>query len=364
MRRAIVLVLDGCGAGAAPDWRDYGDTAGTDTLRHVAEAAGPLDCPNLTATGFLGDGGTGFPGFHLSHGRLRPLSAGKDSVTGHWEMMGALLERPFPTFPDGFPVDLVAAFESKIGRRILGNVAASGTEIIARLGEESVRTGSPILYTSADSVFQLAAHEEHIPLDELYAMCERAREMTSVGRVIARPFAGEPGAFVRTENRKDYPAVPPTNLVDRIGDVFGIGVVPELFGGRGFRPVRRTQSNPEHEAMLFAALDSDARFLFANFEDFDMKYGHRNDPEGFGRCLERFDLTLSRVLVRLTPNDLLILTADHGNDPTDASTDHTREFVPFVALSHGEGTEPLGDRDGFARVGEAVGAHLAISSSP
>lgn len=363
MKRAIVLVLDGCGAGAAPDWASFGDIAGADTLGHVAGTAGPLACPNLIACGFLPvqdgfHGGVGFPGFSVEYGRLRPLGAGKDSVTGHWEMAGAVLSEPFPTYPDGFPADLVGAFEARIGRRVLGNVAASGTEILSRLGEESVRTGSPILYTSADSVFQLAAHERHIPLAELYAMCETARGMTSVGRVIARPFAGESGAFVRTENRKDYPAVPPTNLVDEIGDVYGIGVVPELFGGRGFRPVRRTQSNPEHEAMLLEALDADARWIWANFEDFDMKFGHRNDPGGFARCLEAFDATLGRVLSRLTPDDLLILTADHGNDPTDASTDHTREYVPYVAITPGEGATPLGDRDGLALVGIAVARHL------
>lgn len=366
MKRAIVVVLDGCGAGQAPDWRDFGDLEGSDTLGHVAQRAGPIAAPLLAGSGFLtprAQTAPNVPGFAVGYGRLRPLGAGKDSVTGHWELMGATLSEPFPTYPDGFPADLVAAFEARIGRRVLGNVAASGTEILTRLGEESRRTGSPILYTSADSVFQLAAHEEIIPLPELYAMCEIAREMTSVGRVIARPFAGEPGAFVRTEGRKDYPAPPPPNFCDAIGDVFGIGVVPELFGGRAFRPIRRTQSNPEHEAMLLEALGSDARFVFANFEDFDMRYGHRNDPDGFARCLERFDGTLARLLPRLTDDDLLILTADHGNDPTDASTDHTREYVPCVALARGEGGGPFGDRDGLTRVGDAVAAHLELIES-
>jgi phosphopentomutase len=299
------------------------------------------------------DGYDGHP-----YGRLQPQSkGGKDSVTGHWEMMGIVADRPFPTYPAGFPDDLLRRFEAAIGRRVLGNRAASGTQIIAELGEEHVRTGKPILYTSADSVFQVACHEKVVPVDELYRFCEIAREICTaphdVQRVIARPFEGEPGAFRRTERRKDYPLPPPPNLVDRIGDVVGIGVVPELFARRGFRDLPRTQSNAEHEEALLAALDSDARFIFANFEDFDMLYGHRNDPSGFGACLERFDRTLARVWDRLEPQDLLLLTADHGNDPTDPSTDHTREYVPLAGNA-----VPPGLEGGFAEVGRLVAEHL------
>jgi len=369
MKRAIVLVLDGCGAGAAPDAAAFGDPHQPNTLENVWNHAGSLDAVLLRSVGYFGPN-------HLSDaqseldvqfGRLQPLSlGGKDSVTGHWEMMGILVEDRFPTYPDGFPIDLMTEFERRIGRKTLGNKPASGTTIIAELGEEHLRTGAPIVYTSADSVFQIATHESVIPIEQLYEFCHVARELgvrpNHYQRVIARPFEGEPGAFSRTERRKDFPMEPPQNLVDVVGSVFGIGVVPELFGGRGFRPVRRTQSNPEHEAMLLdEALGSDARFIFANFEDFDMLYGHRSDPAGFAKCLESFDHTLAHILDRLTPEDLLILTADHGNDPTDVSTDHTREYVPYVAIRRGDGGRThLNDRAGFVHVGEAVATHLGI----
>ena len=362
MKRAILLVLDGCGAGPAPDWPLY-DAAPGDTLTHVAQAAGGLNCPLLKGAGFLSGGSKGLDGFRVEHARLKPLGAGKDSVTGHWEMMGAVVAEPFPVYPDGFPTSLVLAFEEAIGRQILGNVAASGTEILDRLGPESRRTGKPILYTSADSVFQIAAHEDATPLAELYAWCEAARGFTRAQRVIARPFRGEAGSFVRTDGRKDLPLPAPPNLVDALaaqfGPVLGIGVVPELFGGRGFRAVRRTQNNAEHETALIDALAAgDAPFVWANFEDFDMRYGHRSDPVGFARCLEAFDGTLGRILERLTEDDLLLLTADHGNDPTDASTDHTREYAPYSAITRGSGVRDLGERDGFAHVGVAVASHL------
>lgn len=347
MKRAIVVVLDGCGRGAAPDAALFGDAPGADTLGHVREVARPVT-PLLDRFGFFGNGGT-----DSDWGRLRPLSlGGKDSVTGHWEMAGIVADAPFPTYPDGFPASLVEEFSATVGRPVIGNRAASGTEIIASLGEEALTKGALILYTSADSVFQVAAHEAVVPIDELYRICEIARGMTGVQRVIARPFEGEPGAFRRTERRKDWPLSPPPNLVDEIGDVLGIGVVPELFGGRGFRAVPRTQSNAEHEIALLDALDRrDARFVWANFEDFDMLYGHRSDPDGFARCLERFDVTLGRILEKLGPDDLLILTADHGNDPTDESTDHTREYVPFVAIP---GQGPIGDLGGFTTIATRV----------
>ena len=363
MRRAILLVLDGCGAGAAPDAASFGDLHHPNTLAHVYEAA-PFRAPTLARVGLLAAAGLPFAPSEGTWGRLRPMSqGGKDSVTGHWEMAGIRVPERFPTYPNGFPVDLVAEFERRIGVGVLGNRPASGTAILDELGEEHVRTGKPILYTSADSVFQVAAHEGVVPLERLYEWCEIGRELSAVQRVIGRPFIGTPGAWVRTEGRKDWPLTSPPNLVDAIGDVRGIGVVPELFGGRGFRRGSRTQSNVEHGAALLAALDEDARFVWANFEDFDMRYGHRSDPAGFSRCLEEFDAYLEGFLPRLREDDLLILTADHGNDPTDASTDHTREYAPVVVWSPGAAARPLGDVDGFDACGATVAAWLGVDWS-
>ncbi|MCW5936541.1 MAG: phosphopentomutase [Fimbriimonadaceae bacterium] len=360
-RRAVVLVLDGCGAGAAPDAPDFGDPLDSATVRHVWEAVGGFSAPNLGRSGFLAACGIGTPNGRFA--RLRPLGMGKDSVTGHWEMMGAVVERPFPTYPEGFPISLIKQFEREIGTQTLGNRAASGTQIIAELGELHQETGFPIVYTSADSVFQIACHEETVPVEELYGMCRVARRLCSgqnnVQRVIARPFSGSPGAYVRTERRKDFSLEAPPNLVDRIGDVYGVGVVAELFGGRGFRETRRSQSNAEHWLALDQALTSDARFVFANFEDFDMLYGHRNDPAGFAKCLESFDHELGLRLSRLGPETLLALTADHGNDPTDTSTDHTREYAP-LALVQGGPEADLGEFAGYTAVGATVASHLGV----
>lgn len=371
MRRAIVIVLDGCGAGAAPDAADFNDSHGPDTLTHVWKKAGPIDAPHLLAAGFFGPARKvplAADPMSYRYARLKPLSkGGKDSVTGHWEMMGIVLDRPFPTYPNGFPIPLVKEFERRIGTQTIGNRPASGTQIIAELGGLHVDTGFPILYTSADSVFQIACHEGVVPIETLYDWCEIARELcvppNGVQRVIARPFVGtEKDGFARTERRRDYPASPPKNLVDTIGGVRGIGVVPELFGGRGFLPGRRTQSNPEHAVALTEALSqADSRFIFANFEDTDMLYGHRSDPDGFARCLERFDQTWSDLLSRIGPDDLVILTADHGNDPTDVSTDHTREYVPCsVATLGAAGFQDLGDVDGFESVGATVAKWLGV----
>lgn len=360
MRRAILIVLDGCGVGAAPDAAAFGDTHGPNTLAHVYEAA-PFSAPTLAGVGLLAAAGIPSKPLEGAWGRLRPMSqGGKDSVTGHWEMAGIRVAERFPTYPDGFPAELVHAFERRIGVQVLGNQAASGTEILERLGEESARTGRPILYTSADSVFQVAAHEEAVPIERLYAWCEIGRELTSVQRVIARPFVGHVGAWTRTEKRKDWPLEPPFNVVDEIGGVHGIGVVPELFGGRGFLAVPRTQSNEQHGKALLDALKGRSRFIWANFEDFDMKYGHRSDPAGFSHCLEEFDGYLSGLLSRLGEGDLLILTADHGNDPTDDSTDHTREYVPVVLWSPGIDARALGDVEGFDAVGATVAAWLGV----
>jgi phosphopentomutase len=377
MKRAIVIVLDGVGAGTAPDAPLFGDHDNPSTLRHVWDFAGGIDAPLLRDIGFFMAGGIveappgASEGFNTRYGRLRELSlGGKDSVTGHWEMMGIVTPEAFPTYPSGFPADLVSSFEDRIGVRVIGNKAASGTAIIAELGEEHMRTGKPILYTSADSVFQIACHEEIVPIDRLYEMCRIAREIcvppNGVQRVIARPFLGSNAAdFKRTERRRDFPLEAPANLIDLVADalrpVHGIGVVPELFAGRGFKAVRRTQNNAEHEVALFEAMDDSNSFIFANFEDFDMLYGHRNDAQGFADCLERFDGTLRRILDRLTDGDMLILTADHGNDPTTLSTDHSREYVPVSVVRRGEGQPwSLGDVDGMAAVGATVAAHLGL----
>jgi phosphopentomutase len=306
-------------------------------------------------------------GKHVDYGRLQELNqGGKDSVAGHWEMMGIITPERFPTYPRGFPPELVAAFEREIGRKVLGNKPASGTEIIEELGREHVRTGSPILYTSADSVFQIACHEDIVPVEQLYGYCRIARRLctppNNVERVIARPFiGGGTEGFRRTERRKDFPLSPPYNLADVIGDVFGIGVVPELFDHRGFREVRRTQNNAEHGRMLIDALSSDARFIFANFEDTDMLFGHRNDPKGFAGALVAFDGFLAELLPRLTSDDLLILTADHGNDPTSVSTDHSREFVPACVVSAGTGVRGFGDVPGMTAIGATVAGHLGLA---
>lgn len=365
-RRAIVLVLDGCGAGAAPDAALFGDGHGPSTLLHIYQKVGGFSAPNLARSGFLAAAGIPLDADPKArYGRLQEVSMGKDSVTGHWEMMGIETKEPFPTYPQGFPIALVKEFEDRIGRQTLGNRPASGTAILDDLGELHIDSGCPILYTSADSVFQIACHEEVVPIEELYAMCQTARQLlvkpNHVARVIARPFLGsKKGEFTRTERRKDFPLEPERNLVDVAGDVYGIGVVPELFGGRGFRPVRRTQSNPEHQAMLMDALESDARFIFANYEDFDMRYGHRNDPEGFARCLEEFDGFLAEIVGKLRPEDLLILTADHGNDPTDASTDHSREYVPVALVGEQVSQGNLGDVIGMAAIGRTVAEWLGI----
>ncbi|MDQ2986769.1 MAG: phosphopentomutase [Armatimonadota bacterium] len=370
--RVIVIVLDGCGAGAAPDakaFNDFGENEGH-TLANVWKHAGGINAPTLIELGYFAAAGIDAPAGKAAYGRLREVGIGKDTVTGHWEMMGIHVAEAFPTYPNGFPISLVKQFEHRIGLQTIGNEAASGTEIIERLGPTHVETGCPILYTSADSVFQLACHEEVIPIERQYEICMAARAMlvppNGVGRVIARPFVGSVASgFTRTERRRDYPLVPPPNLIDRIaettGPVFGIGVLPEVFAGRGFREVRRTQDNAEHYEMMAVALASDAKFIWANFEDFDMLYGHRNDPDGFARALEVFDGYLSDIRSKLSTRDLLIVTADHGNDPTTPSTDHSREYVPVSIWYSGvEGTVELGDNDGLWCIGATIASAFGL----
>ena len=372
--------MDGCGAGTAPDAELFGDTGANrgNTLVHVARAVGGLDIPTLRALG-LGNALdlAGAPPVDRpigSFGRLQERSmGGKDTVTGHWEMMGILVDRPFPTYPKGFPQDLVGAYEEALGIGVLGNYAASGTDIIRDLGEEHMRTGKPIVYTSADSVFQVACHEETVPIERLYEMCRIARGLLQgehgLQRVIARPFEGRPGAFRRTERRKDFPMDPPENVLDRMAQVgikvAGVGVVPEVFGGRGFAWSRRTQTNQEHFEGTLEAMATDCRMVFTNFEDFDMLYGHRQDTAGFARALETFDGYLRTVMDRMRPTDLLMLTADHGNDPTTPSTDHAREYAPVLVYSPSlPGGRDYGIRSTFADLGATLAEVFGVPPMP
>lgn len=378
--RVLLLVLDGCGAGIAPDAADFGDDLAHpgDTLVHVARSVGGLAIPELRRRG-LGNllslqGAEPVAHPEGTYARLREKSrGGKDTVTGHWEMMGIVVEEKFPTYPDGFPSDLLAEFSSKIGRGVIGNKAASGTVIIEELGEEHMRTGSPIVYTSADSVFQVACNEAVVPIEELYAICRTAREMLhgkhALQRVIARPFEGQDRAtFRRTERRKDFPLTPPENVLDHLqkAGVFtaGIGVIPEVFDNRGFSYAFRTQTNEEHyEATLELLRKHEKGFFFINFEDFDMLYGHRLDPKGFAGALETFDGYLTDILQGMTERDLLLITADHGNDPTIPSTDHTREYAPLLMTGPGwKNGKGLGDRPTFADVGATVLAAFGVQA--
>jgi phosphopentomutase len=379
--RVLLLVLDGCGAGVAPDAADFGDDPAHpgDTLVHVSQAVGGLKIPQLRQLGLgnllelAGAGPVARP--TGSFARLREKSrGGKDTVTGHWEMMGIIAEDRFPTYPDGFPADLLEAFAAQIGRAVIGNKAASGTAIIEELGEEHMRTGSPIVYTSADSVFQIACNEAVVPIEQLYDICLAARRLLqgqhALQRVIARPFEGQDRTtFRRTERRKDYPLSPPENVLDHLGKagVFraGIGVIPEVFDNRGFDYGFRTQTNEEHfQATLELLAKHQKGFFFVNFEDFDMLYGHRLDPQGFGQALETFDGYLEQILDAMSPRDLLLITADHGNDPTIPSTDHTREYAPLLITSKdwSQG-KALGDRPSFADVGATVLDALGVQAA-
>jgi phosphopentomutase len=381
-------VLDSVGCGELPDAAIYGDE-GSNTLGNIARAA-TLRVPHLRALG-LGriveldgppaavaleamaakEGGPHDDPPQAAYGRMAEASAGKDSVTGHWEMMGIVLERPFPTFPHGFPQDTIDAFEARVGRRVLGNVVASGTEIITRLGAEHVRTGRPIVYTSADSVFQIAAHEDVIPVPELYRMCEIAFELVGtgmgVGRVIARPFIGTEGAFRRTANRHDY-ALDPTGvtLLDHLTreriPVVAIGKIKDLFAGRGIGRALPTASDDDGVTRVIETMTSQENgLIFANLVDFDTVYGHRNDVEGYANNLERFDARLPAVLDGLRDSDLLVITADHGNDPTTPSTDHSREYVPLLMTgSRVRRGAAVGTRATFADLGQTLAQNFGV----
>jgi phosphopentomutase len=369
MARSIVIVLDSGGIGALPDAVDYGDAPGANTIGNTAERVGGLALPNFARLGLgcltsiRGVAPAGEPAAFVA--RLSETSKGKDTITGHWEMAGIHTEVPFPTFPEGFPPDVVDAFAEICGKRPLGNVPASGTDIIESLGPEHLASGRPILYTSADSVFQVAAHEEVVPLETLYDWCRRAREMlvppTNVNRVIARPFVGRPGAFVRTPNRRDYALDPPENLLDRLTaagvDVFAVGKICDIFNGRGVTHSVRVADNEEAVARMFDILDSTGQgFVFVNLNDFDSKYGHRRDVRGYASALERLDRHVPRLEASLRPGDVAIFTADHGCDPTAPGSDHTREFVPFVEIGarRGLGTTQLGLDEVGRRASEAL----------
>jgi len=372
--RVIVIVLDSAGVGELPDAGRYGDE-GSSTLPHTARAVGGLRVPELEALG-LGrivsiEGVRPLPAPRGAYGKLAERSAGKDSTTGHWELMGVIVDRPFPTYPRGFPPDLIAAFERAIRTSTLGNEVASGTEIIARLGQEHQRTGYPIVYTSADSVFQVAAHEDVIPVQRLYEICLTARRLLTgphaVSRVIARPFVGSPGAYTRTDRRRDF-SLPPTapTVLDAVTaqglEVVGIGKISDLFAGRGVTRSIHTRDDLDGMAQTGAAMTSTARgIIFTNLVDLDSKFGHRNDPAGYARDLEAIDAALPQVMGRVRPDDLVVITADHGNDPTTGSTDHAREYVPVLFGGPAvRGGVDLRVRSTFADVGATVADALGI----
>ncbi|HUK89181.1 MAG TPA: phosphopentomutase [Blastocatellia bacterium] len=370
--RVVLIVLDSCGIGAMPDAVAYGD-AGSDTLGHTL-ACRNVKIPNLVEMGIANIRALPQPAAASpsgSFGRAATKSNGKDTTTGHWEMSGLIIEDPFPTYPAGFPARVIEPFERAIGRKVLGNKAASGTEIIKELGEEHVRTGRPIVYTSADSVFQIAAHEEIVPLEELYRWCEIARAQLTgrdqVGRVIARPFIGTVGSFRRTEARRDYAIDPPANtLLDQMKaasyEVVAVGKIGSIFCHRGTTTELAAGNNNASVDQTLTALDSAGRgLIFTNLVDFDMLYGHRNDVEGYARALEAFDARLPEIQNKMRPSDLLMITADHGCDPTDVSTDHTREYAPILAW--GVRSKPgvdLGTRESLADIGQTVAENFRL----
>ena len=366
-RRLVIVVCDGLGVGAAPDAAEYGDS-GSDTLGHVLDRH-PTPLPNLERLGLLDLAGRGAASG--ARGKSLELSAGKDTTTGHWEMMGLVIERPFPLYPHGFPDEIVRRFEEYARRKVLGNRAASGTEIIEELGAEHLATGRPILYTSGDSVFQVACHEEIWPPEKLWDLCRHARGLLTgvhnVGRVIARPFVGRPGSFTRTANRRDF-TVEPTGetWLDRViaagRTVFGVGKIVDIFSGKGISDSVHTGSDAEGMRVTTEALRSRrADVIFTNLVDFDSKYGHRNDPAGFARNLASLDALLPAALDALGPDDLFILTADHGCETTDVSTDHTREFVPFLAAGPAiRDNREIGIRRGFCDLAATAGEWMGI----
>ncbi|MBI4457302.1 MAG: phosphopentomutase [Acidobacteria bacterium] len=365
--RVLLIVLDSLGIGEMPDAALYGDV-GSDTLGHIAQQR-RLQIPNLQRMGIANlkplnsVEPASVPSAH--YGRIALASPGKDTTTGHWEMAGILLDKPFPLYPRGFPSEIIKRFENKTGRGVLGNIPASGTEIIAQLGEEHVKTGKWIVYTSADSVFQVAAHEEKVPVEELYQACRKAREILrgdhEVGRVIARPFVGSPGNFKRTERRRDFAIEPPgITMLDLLHEknlpTVGVGKIASIFCYRGISEEIKVKNNMDNCDQILESMGKvDVGLIFSNLVDFDMIYGHRNDVQGYGQALEEFDKRLNEIEKSLRRDDLLLLTADHGCDPTTPSTDHSREHVPLIAYSKRiRGGSDLGLRKTLADVGATV----------
>ncbi|MFB5661568.1 phosphopentomutase [Alteribacillus sp. HJP-4] len=373
--RVFVIVMDSVGIGEAPDAGSFGDI-GADTLGHIAEKCNGLRMPAMEKLGLgrikqvKGIETTDSPLAH--YGVMEEASNSKDTMTGHWEMMGLHLKEPFRTFPDGFPKELISRLEQETGRKVIGNKVASGTEIIKELGEEHVKTGSIIVYTSADSVLQIAAHEEVVSIDELYDICKKAREMTydapyMLGRIIARPFIGPSGAFVRTANRHDYALKPfgktVMNTLEEAGyDSLAIGKISDIFDGEGVtQSIRTTSNNDGMDRMIETAGKSFNGLSFLNLVDFDAKFGHRRDPEGYGKALEEFDRQLPDLIKILKEDDLLIITADHGNDPVHPGTDHTREIVPLLAYTPSKSPgEFLGVRQTFADIGATIADNFQV----
>ncbi|MDD3145728.1 MAG: phosphopentomutase [Candidatus Riflebacteria bacterium] len=373
MMRAICIVLDSAGIGPMPDQKEYGDV-GAATIPNLAKVAGGLNVPNMQKMG-LGNIAeiTGVPPEKTptgSYGKMYELSPGKDTTTGHWEMMGARLEFAFPVFPEGFPKDFIEQFEKAIGRQTLGNYPASGTEIIEKLGDEHVKTGKPIVYTSADSVFQIAAHESVIPLEELYRICQIARDMLQppelgAARVIARPFTGSSGSYTRTSNRHDFSLTPTETLLDVLKAkgiaTYGIGKIYDIFAGQGVEPHVTTKSNDDGMQRTVESLSKiENGLIFTNLVDTDMKYGHRRDVAGYKKALEDFDVWLGDFVKLMKNDDLLLITADHGCDPTYKGSDHTREAVPLLVYQHGRSGLDLGIRQGFWDVAATIAAHLKV----
>ncbi|WP_062235228.1 phosphopentomutase [Fictibacillus sp. FJAT-27399] len=374
-KRTFLIVMDSVGIGEAPDAGKF-DDKGSDTLGHIAEKMNGLHMPNMESLGLSnireikGIKPAEKPKAHFA--KLQEASNGKDTMTGHWEIMGLHIEQPFQTFPEGFPDDLIQVLEEKSGRKIIGNKPASGTEILDELGEEHVNTGALIVYTSADSVLQIAAHEEVVPLEELYKICEIARELTKndkymVGRIIARPFVGKPGDFKRTANRHDYALKPfgrtvMNELKDSGYDVIALGKISDIYDGEGVTEAIRTKSNMDGMDQLVKSMDQSFTGLnFINLVDFDALFGHRRDPKGYGQALEEFDARLPEVFEKLNEDDVLIITADHGNDPVHHGTDHTREYVPLLVYYKGiESGKPLKVSKTFADIGATVAANYNV----
>ncbi|CAM4281153.1 phosphopentomutase [Paenibacillus macerans] len=376
-RKISVIVLDSVGIGELPDAAQFGDE-GAHTLGHILQTAHGTKLPNLQKLG-LGNiaelpnlAPAADPAAY--YGKMAEISAGKDTMTGHWELMGLKTETPFQTYPNGFPQDLIARFEQETGRKVIGNKPASGTEILVELGEEHMKTGAWIVYTSADSVFQIAAHEEIIPLPELYRACEIARKLTlepehSVGRVIARPFVGSPGNFQRTPNRHDYAVKPPEptvlNALKNAGkEVVAVGKIGDIFSGEGITASFPTKSNRHGIEETLQRLDQDfSGLLFTNLVDFDSLYGHRRDPQGYARALEEFDAAVPDLLAKVGENDLLVITADHGNDPVHSGTDHTREYVPLLIYGPSlKNPGSLGVRGTYADLAATIADNFGVQA--